>query len=213
MLEHSHIQVGDSGYRPPPDGGLVRPLAVPGTYTVRLEAGEHIQETQLEILQDPESEATSAEMNAQLDFQLQLRDMSNSISTLINRIEWVRKDLEDLRQRFGGNDRYTTPLDLGKELEQVMISQEMTLFDLRLTGGSSRQDTIRWPRQLWAKISSLAQYSSGSDHKPTDQSLEVLEIYKVNLKRSLENWTDLENKDLKAFNQMLTESGLPPIGR
>ncbi len=213
VLEHSHIQVGDNGYRSPPDGGLVRPLAVPGQYTVRLETGDQIQETQLEILQDPESEATSAEMEAQLNFQLQLRDMSNSVSTLINRIEWVRKDLEDLRERFGSNDRYSTPLDLGKELEQTLINQEMTLFDLRLTGGSSRQDTIRWPRQLWAKISSLVQYSSGSDHKPTDQSLEVLKLYRNNIQEVIANWNDFENDELGTFNQMLTESGLPPIGQ
>jgi hypothetical protein len=128
-------------------------------------------------------------------------------------IEWVRKDLEDLRERFGSNDRYSTPLDLGKELEQTLINQEMTLFDLRLTGGSSRQDTIRWPRQLWAKISSLVQYSSGSDHKPTDQSLEVLKLYRNNIQEVIANWNDFENDELGTFNQMLTESGLPPIGQ
>lgn len=213
VLEHSHIKAGDRGYRPPPDGGLVRPIAVPGRYTARLESGDQIQESQFEILQDPESQASMTEIQAQLNFQLQLRDMSNSVSTLINKIEWVRKDLEDLREQFGDDDQHATQMDLGIELEQTLILQEMALFDLRLTGGSSRQDTIRWPRQLWAKISSLSQYSSGSDNRPTDQSLEVLKAYKTSLQRSLDNWSSMEAKDLKAFNQMLTESGLPPVGR
>jgi len=213
VLEHSHIKVGDRGYRPPPDGGSVRPIAAPGRYRVRLEAGDQIQESHFEILQDPESQTSMTEILAQLNFQLQLRDMSNSVSTLINRIEWVRKDLEDLREQFGDDDQHATQMDLGIELEQTLILQEMALFDLRLTGGSSRQDTIRWPRQLWAKISSLSQYSSGSDNRPTDQSLEVLNAYKASLQRSLDNWSSMEAKDLKAFNQMLTESGLPPVGR
>ena len=213
VLEHSHIKVSDRGYRPPPDGGSVRPIAAPGRYRVRLEAGDQSQESHFEILQDPESQASMTEILAQLNFQLQLRDMSNSVSTLINRIEWVRKDLEDLREQFGDDDQHTTQMDLGIELEQTIILQEMALFDLRLTGGSSRQDTIRWPRQLWAKISSLSQYSSGSDNRPTDQSLEVLKAYKASLQRSLDNWSSMEAKDLKAFNQMLTESGLPPVGR
>jgi len=94
-----------------------------------------------------------------------------------------------------------------------VIEMEMKLFDVRLTGGSARQDTIRWPRQLWAKISSLAQYSSGSDHKPTDQSLEVLELYKANIQEILTDWRQFEAEDLNNFNRMLIDSSLPPIGR
>ena len=212
-LEHSHVKVGDRGYRPPPDGGVVRPLATPGSYKVKLTVGDEVLETPLTILKDPQSEATLEEMDELLEFQLQLRDMSNSVSILVNRIEWIRKDIIDLGQRFQGNSQYLTPLDLGKELEQAVIEMEMKLFDVRLTGGSARQDTIRWPRQLWAKISSLAQYSSGSDHKPTDQSLEVLELYKANIQEILTDWRQFEAEDLNNFNRMLIDSSLPPIGR
>ena len=213
VFEHSHVQLGENGYRTPPDGSVVRPLAVPGEYILRLVVGNDAREVKLQILQDPQSEATPEELREQLDFQLELRDMSNVVSTLINRIEWVRKDIIDMRQRFGTNETYSTPIDLGIELEQALISLEMKLFDLRLTGGSARQDTIRWPRQLWAKISSLSQYSAGSDDKPTDQSFEVMELYRVNIEQFMTDWNDFENVDLRLFNDMLTEYGLTPVGR
>jgi photosystem II stability/assembly factor-like uncharacterized protein len=210
-LGHSHREVGQSGWRPPPDGGSVRPLAVPGRYQVRLTAGALERTAWLQVLQDPESRATSADMQAQLDLQLELREMSDSTAELINRIEWTRKGLIDLEQRVRGESRYADVVEAGEQLSDVLIELEMTLFDLRLTGGSARQDTIRWPRQLWSKIASLAGYSSGSDDRPTDQTIEVRDIYRLRLAEALQRWAELTAADLARFNRMLVERGLPPI--
>ena len=60
-------------------------------------------------------------------------------------------------------------------LDDALIELEMGLTDLRLSGGSARQDALRWPRQLYAKITSLAGYIGSSDFPPTAQHLEVHE--------------------------------------
>ena len=90
-LEHAHRGVGQEGWRPPPDGGPVRPLAIPGRYRVRLTAGAEERTAELEILQDPASPASAEDMGAQLALQLELREMSDSTAELINRIEWTRR--------------------------------------------------------------------------------------------------------------------------
>lgn len=211
-LEHSHRELDSSGWRPPPDGGTVRPLAVPGLYRVTLALeGHEEQSAWLEVLQDPESDASASDMEAQLDLQLELRELSDSTGALINRIEWVRKSLEDLEDRVGRNVRYGDVVTAGEILDEVLIDLEMRLFDLRLTGGSAGQDTIRWPRQLWAKLSSLGGYSSGSDDRPTDQMLEVRDIYRERVTESLLRWAEIAASDLARFNQILAERGLPPI--
>jgi hypothetical protein len=210
-IGHSHREVGQSGWRPAPDGSPVRPLAIPGRYQVRLTAGDAQMTTWLEVLQDPESTASQADLQAQLDLQLELREMSDSTSDLISRIEWTRKGLIDLEERVGGEARYADVVEAGEELSDALIDLEMTLFDLRLTGGSARQDTIRWPRQLWAKIASLAGYSSGSDDRPTDQAMEVRNLYRQWLTEALQQWAELTQTDLARFNRMLVERGLPPI--
>jgi len=211
-LEHSHRDVGASGFRAAPDGGSVRPLAVPGRYRVTLEvSGQDAQTAVLEVLQDPDSEASAADMRAQLDLQLELREMSDSTSELINRIEWTRKGLMDLEERVRGEARYREVVEAGEALDELLIELEMGLFDLRLTGGSARQDTIRWPRQLWAKLSSLAGYSSGTDDPPTNQMREVGVVYEELLAESLLRWAEIAAGDLARFNQMLADRGLPPI--
>jgi hypothetical protein len=178
--------------------------------TLALEGHEE-QSAWLEVLQDPESDASASDMEAQLDLQLELRELSDSTGALINRIEWVRKSLEDLEDRVGRNVRYGDVVTAGEILDEVLIDLEMRLFDLRLTGGSAGQDTIRWPRQLWAKLSSLGGYSSGSDDRPTDQMLEVRDIYRERVTESLLRWAEIAASDLARFNQILAERGLPPI--
>lgn len=210
-LEHAHRDVGPNGWRPPPDGGSVRPLAVPGRYRVRLTAGAEERTAWLDVLQDPASDASRADMVAQLDLQLELREMSDSTAALIDRIEWARRGLLDLDARLAEEEGYTDVVAAGAALEEVLVELEMQLFDLRLTGGAARQDTIRWPRRLWAKIASLASYSAGSDHPPTDQSLEVRDRYRVQLREVLARWAELAAEDITRFNQLLVERGLPPL--
>ncbi len=210
-LEHSHRGVGQEGWRPPPDGGPVRPLAIPGRYRVRLIAGAEERTAELEILRDPASEASAEDMRAQLALQLELREMSDSTAELINRIEWTRRGLADLEERVRGNPLYAEIAEVGEQLALALIELEMELFDLRLTGGSARQDTIRWPRRLWAKIASLAGYSAGSDDPPTESMSEVGGIYRLQLEEYLRRWAELAADDIADFNRLLAERGLPPI--
>jgi len=209
--EHAHVDVNDSGWRPPPDGSPVRPLAAPGRYRVRLLAEGEEHSAWLDVLQDPASDATAADIQAQLDLQLQLRDMSDSTAALIDRIEWSRKGLMDLEERLDGETAYADVVEAGEALDQALIDLEMGLLDLRLSGGAARQDTIRWPRRLWAKIASLAGYSSGSDDRPTDQSIEVQDVYRDQLAEHLRRWVELAEADIAQFNRMLVAQGLPPI--
>jgi len=210
-LEHSHRDLGDREFRPAPDGGRVRPQAVPGRYQVTMTVGDAEQSTWLEVLQDPDSDASPADMRAQLEAQLTLREASDSTVALIDRLEWARRGIADLEVRFEGDDAMEDVLVAGRALSEQLSALEMNLFDLRLTGEASRQDTIRWPRGLYARIASLANYISGSDHGPTAQATEVGEGYGVLLDQYLRGWSDLEGDELAAFSRMLTSRGLPPI--
>jgi len=163
------------------------------------------------VLQDPASTVSAADMRAQLDLQLELREMSDSTAALIDRIEWTRKGLMDLEERLQGETGYADVVEAGEALEQALIDLEMGLIDLRLSGGAARQDTIRWPRRLWARIASLAAYSSGSDDRPTDQMLEVRDSYRARLAAELRRWVELAEGDIARFNRMLVEERLRPI--
>lgn len=80
-------------------------------------------------------------------------------------------------------------------------------FDLRLTGGSARQDSLRWPRRLYSKLTSLFGYIAQSDFPPTDQQLEVFGLYREQLAEHRKTLQDLREGEIADFNAALRQAG------
>ncbi len=172
---HSHVALGSDGTRRAPDGGRVAPQAVPGRYTVRLSVDGVVQEQPLEVLMDPSSEGSLEGIRAQHAMQLELRAETNRVVNAIDSLEVWRADLQARREAG----------TLGAAQAALLLEVDSlthTLYDLRLSGGSAGQDGLRWPRQLFAKITSLGGTISGSDLPPTDQAREVHVIYQERLR-------------------------------
>ena len=102
-------------------------------------------------------------------------------------------------------------LEAAEEIETALVELEMLLADVRLTGGSARQDTLRWPRRLFAKLTSLAGYLDGTDHRPTDQSIEVFDMYQAQLSDYQALLESLTNREIANFNRLLRQHGVAPL--
>jgi len=208
-LDHPHVELSDDGTRSPGDGRPVTPSAPPGTYTVRLIVnGGDPQEQPLTLLKDPNSAGDQAQIMEQLEMMLELRDNQNDVAAMINEAELVRSQLYDLRSLLRGRDDFREINEQITAIDEKLIDVEMQLTDLRLTGG---QDTIRYPRQLFAKIASLSGYISGHDFAPTDGHRAVHEMYKESLGTLLQQVTGIRETDLAAFNRMLRDKGIGTV--
>jgi len=139
---------------------------------------------------------------------LELRDNQNDVAAMINEAELVRSQLYDLRSLLRGRDDFREINEQITAIDEKLIDVEMQLTDLRLTGG---QDTIRYPRQLFAKIASLSGYISGHDFAPTDGHRAVHEMYKESLGTLLQQVTGIRETDLAAFNRMLRDKGIGTV--
>jgi hypothetical protein len=186
-------------------------LAAPGRYTLRVTRGDEVVERELTVLKDPSSVGSQEDIEAQLALLLDIRAATDSTVSLINHIELVREQLDAMAVRLEGRPEVEDLLAAADTLDQELIDLEMMLFDLRLSGGLSRQDTLRWPRRLYAKLTSLAGYVSGTDHRPTDQHLEVFEQYRGQLDDYWSTVRRLETEDLAALNAELRDRGVGPL--
>ncbi len=204
--EHSHVEIPDRGWRSMTEGGRVAPLAAPGAYTVQLEVGDRTYEQPLEVRKDPHSTGTDAQVTEQVALLLQIRDEVDTVVDLINEIESARKQLIDIRSLVRGHDRADEITKAAADLETKLEALENNLFDLRLT--NARQDTLRWPRRLYAKLASLAGYIGGSDFPPTDQQIEVHELYRKQLEEYQQGMGSLHASDIASFNKLLADAGV-----
>ena len=209
-LEHSHLEMPEKGWRSLGEGGRVAPLAVPATYTVRLLVGDQEFTQPLEVRKDPSSAGSLADIQAQVERVLQIRNEVDGLVGMIHQIEWLRRQLYDLKEILKGRDGIEDILHSADDLDALLIELESRFFDLRLTGGLSRQDTLRWPRRLYAKLTSLAGYISRADFPPNSQQIEVHEFYRQQIADSRQRLEELL-EEVSAFNRMLRQRGLAGI--
>jgi photosystem II stability/assembly factor-like uncharacterized protein len=205
LLPAPHVRLGPDGTRPPAGGGAsVSVLMPPGTYTVKLSAGGREQTQPLVVRKDPNSAGTEADIAAQTQV---LTDLSRDLNTavdVVNRMELIRSQLQSL-------GRVTADAEIRKtaaDLERRFTDAEMTLIDLRLTGG---QDGVRYAAKLISRFGYLAGGVSGADFAPTNQQSEVQKLLAERVRASVTQFDALVAKDLAAFNDRLRDKSIPNV--
>ena len=186
------------------------PLAPPGTYTVTLRTAGFELVQPLEVLKDPNSGGSELEIQEQVTMAREIRESVDSVVALIDQIEWIRAQTLLVREGSADHADAEEIRQAGATLEAELIDLEMRLFDVRLTGGSAQQDTLRWARRLYARLTSLAGYIAGTDDRPTDQSREVLEMLRSELGDYQRQMMAIR-EDLATFNRLLDDRGIDPI--
>jgi photosystem II stability/assembly factor-like uncharacterized protein len=204
------VHVGPAGWRPAVVfiiSSFNGPRVAPGGYRVRLDVDGATQSAPLEILRDPHSAGTAEQMAAGTNFLLKVRDESNQVAGMINRIEWIRRQAEDLQQLLDSEPSAAPVVSAAKDLEQKAIAVEAQLIDVHLTSTkvgslqiSVSEDSSRYPMRLYGKVGALAsQASRDSDLGPTQPEIEVNDMYVKQIADAQRSFDGLK-KDVAAFN-------------
>jgi photosystem II stability/assembly factor-like uncharacterized protein len=77
------------------------PIAAPGRYTVRMIAGADTLRRPFTVLKDPAIPSPTADLRASTRAQLRVRDGMSAVADMTNRIEIMRKQIQDLRAGRG----------------------------------------------------------------------------------------------------------------
>ncbi|HXV65085.1 MAG TPA: sialidase [Vicinamibacteria bacterium] len=204
------VEMGNEGFRAAAVG-RISILQPPGSYTVALQVGDGEQTQPLRVLKDPHSEGTEEDIRLQTEMLEALRNDLNVTAESINRIEWIRKQLDDVSAvaTAFGEDGVDVILSAAEELNGTLIALEEKLYQLKLTG--TGQDRVRWPTMLAGHLSYLASAVAVADFRPADQHHEVHEVLKGRLSAYQQELDGLLENELPAFNRTLEERGLPTI--
>ena len=201
------VDLGDEGWRS--GGRELSMLVPPGTYTVTLDVDGQSQSQELRVLKDPNSEGTEANIRAQTAMFSELRDDYEVVVGMVNRLEWVRRQLYDLKRVL--EDRGDAPeiLEATAELDEKLVSAESNL--IRLLGTGTGQDGVRWAPKLAEEIRYLAGAVATGDLAPTDQAREVQVILNERVMRYRAEVDELLRTDVVRFNRMLRGRSMTPV--
>lgn len=172
------------------------PRVAPGTYTVTLKVGERTFVQSLEVLKDPNSGASAADIQKQVAFALDCRDQLNHTVGLINNIELLRSELE----AFEGSGKSKESEALA-QLRDEALAIAAQLYDVNLTG--AREDAFRSPMKVYGRLAAVAADINGSgiDFPPTDQQEGVYEVLSERVEVAQEAYKKFVDMSVPAFNK------------
>lgn len=193
------------------------PLVMPGKYTVRLIDGKNVQTKMLTVIKDPNTLGTLADVKAETDLWLKIYHNINTVVHMINRIELVRKQIQEMPVYFTGNPDSAFAMNQANSLNRKALTIEHKLFQKYLATGVSK--TYPAPMKLYQRFVWLAgEIGTGAgdvtgdpDFPPTKQDLQVFQLLNKRLEKTQNEFNTFMNQDVPAFNQAVGQKGVKTI--
>jgi photosystem II stability/assembly factor-like uncharacterized protein len=183
------------------------PLAAPGRYAVRLTVDGKAYTQPLTILKDAEITSSDADLVASTKAQVRIRDATNAAVEMVNKIEVIRKQIEDQRKTSDGKAEVAAALD---ELDKKMLAVELQLLsrqDLNSDDKYFVEPFKIYMRLIWlgGEVGSGAgDVAGGAEYRPTDASLAFLEEVEKDLKAAKAAYEKLMRDEVPAFNRIMS---------
>jgi photosystem II stability/assembly factor-like uncharacterized protein len=190
-------------------GGETRgPEVAPGRYQVRLTAAGQTLTRELEVHKDPRIAATDADLRAQRDLLLRIRDELSAAHDAIKHLREARDQAKTAAERARGTAAQQEVQDASEALAKKLTAVEEALYQ---TKNRSRQDPLNFPIRLDNKLAALASTVGRADAPPTTQDLAVFEDLKSRIDAELAKLTAVLDEDVPSFNRLVREKEVPAI--
>jgi len=179
------------------------PLAVPGTYQVRMIADGKTQTVLLTIESDPRLSVPAAEYQSQLEFALEVRDAITTAHKTVIEIREVRDQINRRRDNLKGG-----AAKAAAEFVTRSSEIERQLYQVK---NSSPKDKIAYPIQLNDRLAGLAGVVAHSDSAPTKAQRTVFAQLNETLQELVKRYETTKQVQLKIVNDELRQAGRPGI--
>ena len=205
-FNHSYAINANFGETPPSPEG---PLALPGTYTMKLTVDGKSMTQTVTVKADPRSPATAADLNMQHDVQMKLLARAREAWDGYNQVAAVRSALSALSK---------TSAD---------VASAATALDAKLAGaggtpggrggrGASQGNPGPVPAPpsfatLNGTMNRLLETLDSGDLAPTQAMLTSFSASCAELRAAVTQWLNLSAKELGEFNKILAANKMPPL--
>jgi photosystem II stability/assembly factor-like uncharacterized protein len=189
--------------------GAKGPLALPGSYQVRLTANGKTLTAPFEVKIDPRVATSQADMEKQFKLEMDLRDQLNQVYEAVNEIQDVRDQLEGLKKRLAPGDSTKTVLDGASALEAKLIAVRDPLINFKI---SASEDSLAYTPGIDARLAFLSLSVAGfADSAPTAAEYEQYDKLKKRTEELLASWEHVRKTDIASFQKLAAEQNIHTI--
>ena len=183
------------------------PLALPGTYEVRLKLGERTLAAPFEVVNDPRSPASLEELREQLECLLGIHDKLSDLYAGVKRIRETREELGRWCTRLEA-DGHEETARAGRALRDALAEVESVLV---LPGDQADSVGLHHRVRLNAALASVIGVVDAADARPPAAARALAAEYMAKIDAEFSRLDTLFSRDLGDFNRMVSEAELPPI--
>jgi photosystem II stability/assembly factor-like uncharacterized protein len=182
------------------------PLAVPGTYAVRVRAGGDTQSRTFRVGLDPRIEGvTTADLQRRFDLAMQIGEEVSRANEAVLLIRGINQQIDSTLARTEDAEIREAAGALRARLAGI----EERIYQVR---NQSNQDPLNFPIQVNNKLAALLSHVESAEAPPTDASLEAFRYLSDQLSERLAA-LEAALEALPALNQRLAAAGLQPVER
>jgi hypothetical protein len=148
---------------------------------------------------------------------LRIRDDINATSDMINRMEVMRRQLEDGQKDLRGQQGKDNLLQAVSGMHRKITDVEDKLLEpaMRLSDDKYFVQAYHvYTNLIWLNGEvgpGAGDVAGGTDFRPTDTSVKVLEAIEADLNGAKAEYAALVKTEIPAFNQAIAGTGLKPI--
>ena len=182
------------------------PMAAPGKYQVRFTVDGNAMTAPFEVLKDPAVQTPDTDLQISTRTQMRIRDDISLTSTMVNKMEMWRRQIED---QIKANAKKPAVVASLTRLDQQIWEVENKL----VSRSEIHSDDKYFPEAykvymnlIWLSggVGQGASDEAGSiDYKPTDTQMQVLEVIEKELASAKDGFEKIQSSILPAFNQAM----------
>ena len=194
-----------------PQAGHVRGALVPfDTYKITLNVNGHALTETLEVVSDSFSDPDPADIQAQHDLMIQIRDLFDTAVTHTLKLREMRAQLDQWMARLEKSEATHELYQQVKDLREALFAVEKQFIHPNLKEGW--RGMLNQGAQLLPKIAGLPAVVECGDYKPTDQAYAVYEQLCEDVNQATSKMDHLVATQLTAVNQAIADSDVAIIG-
>ncbi|HLH39965.1 MAG TPA: hypothetical protein VKX39_12515 [Bryobacteraceae bacterium] len=189
-------------------GSTRGPVAIPGTYTVKLTANGKTETQTFALVKDPRLKTTPEQYQRQLALALQIRDKLSQTNQAVIDIREAKKQLGEYVSLWHDNPNAKKVVDMAQDLSKKLSAVEEELYQVK---NQAAEDPLNYPIKLNNRIASLLGVVEQNDAGPTRQSEEVNEELTTQVNAQLRAAQRLLTDEIASFNKLVKEANIPAV--
>lgn len=184
------------------------PVALPGTYSLRIIHSTDTLIRQFRVLPDPRIPHDTVALQDQFRFLSEVNAKVGEAHRALGEIREIRQQMHQWMARYEPDSLSDTLKNLAGRIDSTMTHVEMRLYQ---TKNESPQDPLNFPIRLTNKLAHLNSLMRQGPYRPTRQAVEVRDALVRDINASLADWDTVRTGDLVRFNRQIREEGLDVI--